>query len=276
VVTLEDNPRGNFRIHMNEPFMDRMRAEVAKGLSVKEAIETTGLVLEKQEATVPVAEPVPEVKEVTVKEAKPKLSKEEKEAEKAKKEADKKAKADAKEAEKAKKEADKTAKADAKVKKAEPEPVVAPEPVKAEPEPVAKPEVVKTKPAKAKFVGNMEKLNPTQDKMLKKVASELKVELADDSKAKFLAFVNALDNKDFNAKKLEEHAKEFLTPKAPELKDEEMVEREHNGKTYCVNIKGEVFEDHVLESGETVAKKVGNVGLAQFAGMEKVDPKEFE
>ena len=197
-ITLEDDPRGNFRIHMNDTFMDRMKADIAKGLSISDALESHGLKPDeqaKQVVVVPTAEPEPvkpaETKEIVVKEVKPKLTKEQKAAEKAAKAekaaADKaakeaKAKADA-EAKEAKKKADEEAKAakakaDAEAKASEPEPK-------------------KVAPPKPKFVGNMEKLTPTHDKLFKKVAADLKVEMAADAKKKFLAQVNALDNKDF-------------------------------------------------------------------------------
>ena len=124
---------------------------------------------------------------------------------------------------------------------------------------------------KPKFVGNIEKLNPTQDKLLKKVAADMKVELAADAKTKLVEHLNALDNKDFNAKKLEEHIKEFLTPKV-ETVDVATWEIPYKGKNYCVNDKGEVFEENTLGNGEVVAKKVGNVGMAYFAEMEQ--PKD--
>jgi hypothetical protein len=264
-IALEDDPRGTLRVHLDEKFMDRIREQIAKGLNLKEATEAVGFKKEddKQEATVPVAEPEPvkpaETKEVVVKEVKPKLTKEQKEAEKqaketakAAKEAEKVAKAEKAVADKAAKEA--KAKADAEAKAVEP----------AEPKKVA--------PPKPKFVGNMEKLTPTHDKLFKKVAADLKIEPAADAKKKFLAQVNALDNKDFNAKKLEEHMKAFFSPPPPEAKDEEMWLVEYKGKEYGVNDKGEVFEDTVLESGETVGKKVGNVGMAYFSEMEQ--PKD--
>ena len=296
-IALDDDPRGNFRIHMNDTFLDRMKADIAKGLSISEALESHGIEPDeksKQVATVPIAEPEPvkpaDTKEIKVKEVKPKLSKEQKEAEKAAKEAEKlakaekaaadkaakeaKAKADA-EAKEAKKKADEEAKAakeakakaDAEAKAAKAAEDTSDEDIKKLKE--AKPaEPKKAAPAKPKFVGNMEKLTPTHDKLFKKVAADLNVELAADAKKKFLAQVNALDNKDFNAKKLEEHMKAFFAPPPPETKDEEMLGAEWKGKEYWVNKSGEVYEDVVLESGETVGKKVGNVGMAYFAGMD--------
>ena len=260
-IALEDDPRGTLRVHLDEKFMDRIREQIAKGLNLKEATEAVGFKKEddKQEATVPVAEPEPvkpaETKEVVVKEVKPKLTKEQKEAEKQAKEAAKAAKLAEKEAKakadaeaKAAKEA--KAKADAEAKAAEP----------AEPK--------KAAPAKPKFVGNMEKLTPTHDKLFKKVAADLKVEVAADAKKKFLAQVNALDNKDFNAKKLEEHMKAFFAPPPPETKNEECTEVEFKGKTYWVNSEGTVYETEIQEDGEEIDRVKGKVGMAYFADME--------
>ena len=239
-ITVDDSPRTNKKhiwVQLGPKTMEAV-LESWKEATSEESVAEDQIMPEKSEATIPVAEPVPEptpapaeVKEVKVKEVKPKLTKEQKEAEKAAKE---KEKADAKAA-KEKEKAD---------KKAAPKP---------------------------KFVGNIEKLNPTQDKLLKKVAADMKVELAADAKTKLVEHLNALDNKDFNAKKLEEHIKEFLTPKV-ETKDVEMWDMPYKGKNYGVNDKGEVFEDETLGSGEVVAKKVGNVGMAYFAEMEQ--PKE--
>ena len=199
----------------------------------------------------PVVAPVVEVKEVKVKEVKPKLTKEEKAAEKAAKDAAKAAKV-----------------------KVTPEPVPAPAPVALVPEPVPAPvpeapkvKEVKVKEPKAKFVGNLEKLNPTQDKLLKKTAADGNVHFAIDTKVKFIAFMNAMDNKDFNAKKMEEHMKAFFAPKAPEVKDEECDPVEYKGKEYWVSKDGTVYETEIQEDGSEIDKKVGKVGLAYFADM---------
>lgn len=229
-----------------------------------------------QAVTVPVEAPAEpavvatEVKEVKVKEVKPKLTKEEKAAAKAAKDAAKPAK---------------TPKA-SKVKAPEPvsEPVPEPEPVsEPEPEPVPapapapeEPKVKEVKPKaakepkepKAKFVGNLEKLTPTQDKLLKKTAADGNVHFEIDTKAKFIAFVNAMDNKDFNAKKLEEHMKAFFTPKAVEEKDADCLWAEFKGKGYWVDVNnGDVYEPEKQEDGSEVDKKVGKVGLLYFADM---------
>ena len=275
-ITLEDDPRGNFRIHMNDTFMDRMKADIAKGLSISDALESHGLKPDeqaKQEVALPVAEPEPvkpdETKEIVVKEVKPKLTKEQKAAEKAAKEAEKAAKAEKAAADKAAKEAKAKADAEAKEAKAKADAEAKEAKAKADAESkAAEPEPKKVAAPKPKFVGNMEKLTPTHDKLFKKVAADLKVEMAADAKKKFLAQVNALDNKDFNAKKLEEHMKAFFAPPPPETKDEEMWAVDYKGKEYGVNDKGEVFEDTVLESGDIIAKNVGKVGMAYFADME--------
>ena len=227
-----------------------------------------------QAVTVPVevpAEPVvvaTEVKEVKVKEVKPKLTKEEKAAAKAAKDAAKAAKpAKAPKASKVK--------TPEPVSEPEPEPVPAPAPAPVVPAP-EEPKVKEVKPKaakepkepKAKFVGNLEKLTPTQDKLLKKTATESKVELASDAKTKFIEFVNAMDNKDFNAKKLEEHMKAFFTPKAPEVKDTECVAVEYKGKEYWVDVgTGDVYESEKQEDGSDIDNWVGNVGVLYFADM---------
>jgi len=302
-IALEDDARGCLRVHLDERFLTRVREQIAKGLNLKEATEEVGFKEEeprKQEVVVPTAEPEPvkpaETKEIKVKEVKPKLTKEQKEAEKvakaekaaadkAAKEAKVKADAEAKEA-KAKADAEAKeakVKADAEAKAAKEAKVKADAEAKAAKEAKAsedtddedikklkeaKPaEPKKVAPPKPKFVGNMEKLTPTHDKLFKKVAADLKVEPAADAKKKFLAAVNALDNKDFNAKKLEEHMKAFFAPPPPETKDEECTEVEFKGKTYWVNADGTVYETEVREDGEEIDVKKGNVGMAYFADM---------
>ena len=198
----------------------------------------------------PVAEPAPEVKEIKVKETKPKLTKEQKEAEKAAAKAEKEAKAAAAKAEKEAKAAE--AKAEKEAKAAEAKAAKAAEP--------------KTKVVKAKFVGNLEKLNPTQDKLWKKVAADSKVELTDDHKKRFLAHINELDNTEYNTKKLETWMTEFFAPKEPKTADVAMFEVSYKGKEYLVDDDGNVYEQ---TSGDgVVEKKVGKVGMAHFKDME--------
>jgi hypothetical protein len=213
------------------------------------------------EVTIPVAEPADsEVKEIKVKEVKPKLTKEQKAEAKA-----------AKEQKAAEAKAAKEAKAAAKPKgpkvkeSAEPPAPAEPAPAPAEPAP-AEPKAAKPKPAKAKFVGNLEKLNPTQEKLWKKVAAEAKVELTDDHKKQFLAHINELDNTEYNTKKLETWMSEFFAPKQEkETKDVEMFVVEYKGKEYFVDENEDVYE---TVPGTDVEKKVGKVGLAYFKDMQ--------
>jgi hypothetical protein len=296
-IALEDDARGCLRVHLDERFLTRVREQIAKGLNLKEATEEVGFKEEeprKQDVVVPTTEPEPvkpaDTKEIKVKEVKPKLTKEQKEAEKAAKEAEKVAKAEKAAADKAAKEA--KAKADAEAKeakaKADAEAKAAKEAkAKADAEAKAakasedtddedikrlkeaKPaEPKKVAPPKPKFVGNMEKLTPTHDKLFKKVAADLKVEPAADAKKKFLAQVNALDNKDFNAKKLEEHMKAFFAPPPAETKEEECSPVDYKGKSYWVSGDGTVYDTIVQEDGSEIDKNVGKVGMAYFADME--------
>jgi hypothetical protein len=233
-ITLEDDPRGSLRVHLDERFLTRVRGEIAKGLGLKEATEAVGF---RQEAEVPVAAPEevkpPEVKEVKVKVVKPKLTKEQKAAEKA---------------------------ADKSVEEVTEKMAAM----------VVEPPPKKKAPAKPKFVGNLEKMNATNEKLWKKVATEKKVELNDDLKKQFLAQINALDNTVYNAKKLEVHMNEFFTPKVPELKKEpmEMFPVNFKGKEYWVNDAGVVYETKTQEDGSEVEVKVGNVGMLAFSEME--------
>ena len=211
------------------------------------------------EITIPVAEPVPEpapqpeVKEIKVKETKPKLTKEQKEAEKAEKaaaaKAEKEAKAAAAKAEKDAKAAEAKAEKDAKA--AEAKAAKAAEP----------------KAAKTKFVGNLEKLTATQEKTWKKLAAESKIEITDDHKKRFLAQLNDMDKTEYNSKKLETWMTEFFTPKEPEVKtkEEEMIAVEYKGEEYWVNSEGNVYK---TLPGTNVDKYEGKVGMAYFADME--------
>lgn len=228
-IALEDDPRGSLRVHLDERFLSRVRVEIAKGLGLKEATEAVGF---KQEAEVPVAAPVEEVKEVKVKVVKPKLTKEQKEAEKA-------------------------AKAVEEVTEKMAAMVVEPPPKK-------------KAPPKAKFVGNLEKMNATHEKLWKKVAAEKKVELNDDLKKQFLAQINALDNTVYNAKKLEVHMTEFFTPKEKKATTEpmEMDPVDYKGKEYFVSADGRVWETIKQVDGSEVEKHVGRVGQLYFSEME--------
>ena len=270
-ISLEDDFRGNFRLRMSEEFLEKVRVESLKGKDmitiVDEAMVQGPPPPEvKEEVTIPVAEVlVPEVKVVevkpkTTKEPKVTVSKEEKEKAKAEEKA---AKEKAKAEEKAAKE---KAKADEKAakEKAKADEKAAKEQKAAEEKPK------KVTPPKPKFVGNLEKLNPTQTKLWKKVAEDSKVELTADHLKSFLAEMNALDNKVYNTKKLEVHMTEFFAPKEPEVKTEdvEMTAVEYKEKEYWVNADGDVYETIKQEDGSEIDKKVGKVGMAYFSEME--------
>jgi len=170
---------------------------------------------------------------------KPKLTKEEKAAEKA-----------AKEAAKAEKERIKAEKEKAKAEK---------EAAKAAKEA----EKAKPKPAL-----NMTKLNPTQVKLFKKAAGAAEEAL----KQTFVDAMNALSPDEFDAKKMEDHMADFIknlpkeevAPEAPVTVDEECVIVEYKGKEYSVSANGTVYEETTMPNGETVDKKVGTVGMAFF------------
>ena len=248
-ITLEDSPRASLRVHLEPHFLDRVRDQCAKGIGLIDAMTNAGFKAEdaeppKQEVVVPVAAPEPAKQEPPKPKPapKPKLTPEEKAAKEA---ADKLAKEE-------KAAADKLAKEE-----------------KAAAEKLAKEEAKKI--PKPKFVGNLEKLNPTQEKTWKKVAADAKVELTDDHKKRFLVEMNALDNKIYNLKKLEEHMAEFFAPKPEPEKtaEEECVAVEYKGKEYWVNKDGVVYETETMEDGSEIDKKIGQVGMAYFAEMEQ-------
>jgi hypothetical protein len=225
------------------------------------------------EITIPVAEPVApaesEVKEIKVKEVKPKLTKEQKAAEKAEKEAKAAEVKAAKELKAAETKAAKELKAakpkGPKAKESAEPPAPAPAPAEPPAPAPAEPKAAKPKAAKSKFVGNLEKLNPTQDKLWKKVAAESKVELTDDHKKRFLAHINELDNTEYNTKKLETWMSEFFAPKEEtNTADVEMFVVEYKGKEYFVDENEDVYE---TVPGTEVEKKVGKIGLAYFKDM---------
>ena len=62
---------------------------------------------------------------------------------------------------------------------------------------------------------------------------------------------------------------EFFAPKEPETKDVEFTVVEYNEKEYLVSDDGDVYQETVLESGETITKKVGHVGMLEFKDMQQ-------
>ena len=110
---------------------------------------------------------------------------------------------------------------------------------------------------------NFDKFTPTDTKKLKAIATELSVEV--DKKA-LLAYMNGLSKDAFNAKKAEDHFREFLTPKpAPEDEGEELdaMEIDFNEKTYLVDPKSK----RVYEERNGVNVCVGHVGAGDFTKM---------
>ena len=280
-ITLEDSPRASLRVHLEPHFLDRVRDQCAKGIGLIDAMTNAGFKAEdaeppKQEVVVPVAAPAPEAPKPA---PKPKQTEEEKAAEKAAKEAKAAEEKAAKEAKAAEEKAAKEEKAaaDKLAKEAKAAEEKAVKEAKAAADKLAKEEAKKI--PKPKFVGNLEKLNPTQEKTWKKVAADAKVELTDDHKKRFLAEMNALDNKIYNLKKLEEHMAEFFAPKPepePQTKEEEMLSAEYKGKEYWVNKEGVVHETETMEDGTEIDKKVGQVGMAYFAEMEQPKDEDFQ
>ena len=150
-----------------------------------------------------------------------------------------------------------------KEKEPESEPVVANAAAgSASAEPVPAPEPEKPKKAKVKKekseAQNLDKLNPTQKKVLKK-------ESVEDAKA-FLEFVNAMSGEEYRAKTFEEHVQEFKKPRISvvEYREPELVMVSFKEKTYYVDPETKKV---YVEDGE-VDKLVGHVGMLEFAGME--------
>jgi len=123
----------------------------------------------------------------------------------------------------------------------------------------AEPEKEKPKkaPAKAKKekseAQNLDKLNPTQKKVLKKEEVDPKT---------FLEFVNALSEEEYRAKTFEEHVQNFGKPKE-EVVDRTLIQVEFHEKTYFVDPDTKKV---YVEDGE-VDKLVGHVGMMEFVGM---------
>jgi hypothetical protein len=116
----------------------------------------------------------------------------------------------------------------------------------------------KPRAKKEKEAQNLDKLNPSQKKVLKKISDTL------DQK-EFLAYVNGLSAELYSAKTFEQHAQDFVKPTVVEEKvaDRECVEVKFNGKTYYVDPK---TKEVYVEDGE-VDKLVGHVGALEFADM---------
>ena len=77
------------------------------------------------------------------------------------------------------------------------------------------------KPVKEKAVSknNIDKLNPTQTKLLKKVADGHKVEVTKELQGELVEFLNKSSKEDFNAKKMEEHIAAFFKSRTPVVEE---------------------------------------------------------
>jgi hypothetical protein len=115
----------------------------------------------------------------------------------------------------------------------------------------------KGKAKKEKAVQNLDKVNPSQKKVLTKAGADPK---------EFLEYVNAMAEEEYKAKTFEEHLQNFGKPKVveEEFVDKELIEVPFEGKVYLVDeaTKKKVY----IEEGE-VAKLVGHVGMAEFKEM---------
>lgn len=114
---------------------------------------------------------------------------------------------------------------------------------------------------------NLDKLSAPQTKKFKAVCDELKIE--GDKKADFLAYVNGLAKDVYDATKLEEHMRTFLTPApveapAPEEKEEGEVEGKEMDVVEFEGVEYGVDEGKVYTfEGEFL----GYIGAGKFAGM---------
>jgi hypothetical protein len=158
-----------------------------------------------------------------------------------------------------------------KAPKTETKTEVAPEPVSnagagagAEPAPKKKPGP-KPKAVKAEGPVNLEKLNPTQKKHIKKIADELKVEPNDKE---FLVYANAMPAEAWSAKPLDEHIREFLMPEPLPLAAApiEFQVVEFKGKEYLVDLETKfVYQE---DDDGKVRTHIGVVGQMEFKDME--------
>lgn len=141
-------------------------------------------------------------------------------------------------------------------------------PVAAEEKPKKAP---KAKKAAVAEDANLQKIDPTWRKHLKKAAGD---KYAKDQEAGLLTFLNDLDKDDFDAKRAEDHVKDFLgvAPADDGKVETDMIVVEFNGKDYYVNPETKrVYEGEGEYDAETELwtslKAVGYAGMAAFADM---------
>lgn len=134
----------------------------------------------------------------------------------------------------------------------------------AEPAPAPEPEKPKKKGGRPKKVAaegekekkNLEKINPTQRKAMKKISD------AADPK-EFLVYVNGLSEEDYKSKTFEDHVRAFVEPKKDDVQERVLLPVQFNGKDYFVDPE----TNKVYEAGEDVDKLVGHVGMLAFKDM---------
>ena len=104
---------------------------------------------------------------------------------------------------------------------------------------------------------NLDKINPTQRKALKKIKE-------DADPKEFLAYINKLSEEDYKARTFEEHVQNFVKPVEKEVEERALVGVEYEGKQYFVDPDTQ----KVYEAGEDgVDKLVGHVGMLMFKDM---------
>lgn len=105
---------------------------------------------------------------------------------------------------------------------------------------------------------NIKKFNPSQMK---------KIEKANVNPKEFLDYLNSLSEEAYTQKKLDEHIQNFVTPQTAEEPLAEIpdcIDIEFDGKEYTINSKTRAV---YVQEGE-IYKKVGHVGMLEFADME--------
>lgn len=123
---------------------------------------------------------------------------------------------------------------------------------------------------------NMAKMDATLSKQLTAIAKEMKVKA---DKKEVLAYLNAMTAEDYNAKKFEEHVRNFLKKPEEEKKEEkktvelvgvELVWTEFEGEEYYVDPESKRVYSPVGEwnDGKPAGwEPVGYMGMAKFADM---------
>jgi hypothetical protein len=132
----------------------------------------------------------------------------------------------------------------------------------------------KAKKAAVPEDANLQKIDPTWRKHLKKAAGD---KYTKEQEAGLLTFLNDMGKDAFNGKKAEDHVNAFLGEKpakpADDMVDAELTVVEFNGKEYYVNpetkrvYEGQGEYDDDAETWTTM-KPVGYAGMAAFADMD--------